>query len=117
MMSLMAGVSMSIAGVLAQCAQQPEGGGGGGTGGLIGLWPIVLIFVIFYFLLIRPQQKKQKDHQKMLGSIKKGDRVVTSGGVYGTVVGVKDNVVVLKIAENVKVEFAKSAISHIIPGG
>lgn len=116
MMSLMVGLLMSIAGVLAQCAQQPEGGGGG-TGGLIGLWPIVLIFVIFYFLLIRPQQKKQKQHQKMLESVKKGDRVVTSGGVYGTVVGVKDNVVVLKIAENVKVEFAKSAISHIIPGG
>jgi preprotein translocase subunit YajC len=112
-MSLMVGVVMSIAGVLGQCAQQPEGGGGSGSG-LIGLWPIVLIFVIFYFLLIRPQQKKQKTHQKMLEAIQKGDRVLTSGGVYGTVVGVKENVVVLKIAENVKVEFAKSAISHII---
>ena len=107
MMSLMVGVVMSIAGVLGQCAQQPEGGGGSGR-------PIVLIFVIFYFLLIRPQQKKQKTHQKMLEAIQKGDRVLTSGGVYGTVVGVKENVVVLKIAENVKVEFAKSAISHII---
>jgi preprotein translocase subunit YajC len=100
----------SIAVVLGQCDQQQEGG----SGGLLGLWPIVLIFVIFYFLLIRPQQKKQKDHQKMLESVKKGDRVVTSGGVYGVVVGVKDNVVVLKIAENVKVEFAKSAITHIL---
>ena len=62
MMSLMVGVLMSIAGVLAQCAQQPEGGGGGGTGGLIGLWPIVLIFVIFYFLLIsRRNYPKQGD--------------------------------------------------------
>lgn len=101
----------SIAAVLGQCDQQQEGG----SGGLLGLWPIVLIFVIFYFLLIRPQQKKQKDHQKMLESIRKGDRVVTSGGVYGVVVGVKDNVVVLKIAENVKVEFAKSAVTHILP--
>jgi preprotein translocase subunit YajC len=106
-----AGILTPVKALLAQCEQRPEGGG---SGGLISLWPIVLIFVIFYFLLIRPQQKKQKDHQKMLGSITKGDRVVTSGGVYGTVVGVKENVVVLKIAENVKVEFAKSAISHII---
>jgi preprotein translocase subunit YajC len=103
---------MSVAAVLGQCAQQPEGGGG--SGGLLSLWPIALIFVIFYFLLIRPQQKKQKQHQKMLESIKKGDRVVTSGGMYGTVVGVKENAVVLKIAENVKVEFAKSAVTHIV---
>jgi len=100
-----------IASVLAQCDQQQEGGG---TGGLLGLWPIVLIFVIFYFLLIRPQQKKQKQHQKMLEAIKKGDTVVTSGGIYGTVIGVKENIVVLKIAENVKVEFAKSAVTHIV---
>jgi len=102
----------SVGAVLAQCDQQTQGQGGGA--GLIGLWPIILIFVIFYFLLIRPQQKRQKEHQKMLESLRKGDRVVTSGGIYGTVVGVKENVVVLKIAENVKVEFAKSAVSHII---
>jgi preprotein translocase subunit YajC len=102
---------ISIASLLGQCDQQQ---GEGGSSGLLGLWPIVLIFVIFYFLLIRPQQKKQKDHQKMLESIKKGDRVVTSGGVYGTVIGVKDNVVVLKIAEDVKVEFSKAAISAIV---
>jgi preprotein translocase subunit YajC len=101
---------ISIASLLGQCDQQQEGG----SSGLLGLWPIVLIFVIFYFLLIRPQQKKQKTHQKMLESVKKGDKVVTSGGVYGTVVGVKENVVVLKIAENVKVEFSKAAISAIV---
>ncbi len=81
---------------------------------LLSLWPIILIFVIFYFLLIRPQQKRQKEHQKMVESLRKGDRVLTSGGIYGVVVGVKDNVVVLKIAENVKVEFAKSSVSHIV---
>jgi preprotein translocase subunit YajC len=70
--------------------------------------------VIFYFLLIRPQQKRQKEHQKMLSSINKGDRVVTSGGMYGVVVGLDDQKVVLKIAENVKAEFAKSAIAHIV---
>jgi preprotein translocase subunit YajC len=101
---------VSIVTLLGQCDPQQEGG----SSGLLGLWPIVLIFVIFYFLLIRPQQKKQKEHQKMLESITKGDRVVTSGGIYGTVVGVKETVVVLKIAENVKIEVAKSAISHIV---
>ena len=75
---------------------------------------IVLIFVIFYFLLIRPQQKRQKEHQKMLSAITKGDRVVTSGGMYGVVVGIDEQKVVLKIAENVKVEFTKSAIAHIV---
>ncbi|MFH1313769.1 MAG: preprotein translocase subunit YajC [Candidatus Eisenbacteria bacterium] len=100
---------ISIGSILGQCDQQQ-----GGSSGLLGLWPIVLIFVIFYFLLIRPQQKKQKDHQKMLESVKKGDRVVTSGGVYGTVVGVKDNIIVLKIAEDVKIEFSKAAISAIV---
>jgi preprotein translocase subunit YajC len=79
--------------------------------------PIILIFVIFYFLLIRPQQKRQREHQNMLDRISKGDRVVTSGGLYGTVVGVKDNVVVLKIAEDVKVEMTKASVSGIITKG
>jgi preprotein translocase subunit YajC len=102
----------ALVNVLAQCAPQGEEGGGGSP--LSGLWMIALIFVIFYFLLIRPQQKKQKQHQKMLEGIKKGDRVVTSGGLYGTVVGVKDNVVVLKVAENVKMEFTKGSISQVV---
>ena len=75
---------------------------------------IVLIFVIFYFLLIRPQQKRQKEHQKMLESLSKGDRVLTSGGMFGVVLGIDDQKVVLKIADNVKAEFAKSAIAHIV---
>jgi len=100
----------AAAGILAQ-------GGGGGSNPILTFLPIILIFVIFYFLLIRPQQKRQKQHQSMLDQITKGDRVVTSGGLYGTVVGVKDNVVVLKIAEEVKAEFAKSSISGIIAKG
>jgi len=103
-------LNSAIAGVLAQ-------GGRGGGNPIITFLPIILIFVIFYFLLIRPQQKRQKEHQSMLDRISKGDRVVTSGGLYGTVVGVKDNMVVLKIAEDVKAEFAKSAISGIITKG
>jgi preprotein translocase subunit YajC len=92
-------------------------GGGGGGNPILTFLPIILIFVIFYFLLIRPQQRKQKEHQSMLDRISKGDRVVTSGGLFGTVVGVKDNIVVLKIAEDVKAEFAKSSISGIITKG
>jgi preprotein translocase subunit YajC len=93
-----------------------QGGGGGGNPFLTFL-PIILIFVIFYFLLIRPQQKRQREHQSMLDRISKGDRVVTSGGMYGTVVGVKDNIVVLRIADDVKVEFTKTSVSGIISKG
>lgn len=91
--------------------------GGDGGGGIVGLLPIVLIFVILYLLIIYPQQRKQKKHQEMLGKLKKGDRVVTSGGIHGTVVGVKDGIVVLKIADNVKVEVEKGMISVVKEGG
>jgi preprotein translocase subunit YajC len=74
---------------------------------------------IFYFLIIRPQQKKQKESEKMLSSIRKGDRVLTSGGVYGTVIGTggKDDVVVLRVAEDVKMEFSKAAIVQVVERG
>jgi preprotein translocase subunit YajC len=77
------------------------------------LVPFLFIFLIFYFLLIRPQARRQKEHAQMLDSLKKGDRVLTQGGLYGVVVGTKDDVVVLKIAENIKVEVAKPAISAV----
>jgi preprotein translocase subunit YajC len=99
-------------------APPPQGGQGGGSplGGLIGLLPILLIFFIFYFLVIRPQSKRQRELQKQIGELKQGDRVLTSGGIYGTVVSDKDsgNTFVIKIAENVKVEVAKSAISGVV---
>lgn len=94
-------------------AMAPSGGGSGAGGGLAGLLPLVLIFGIFYFLLIRPQQKKAKDHKEMLTSIKKGDKVTTSGGVYGLVESVGQNTVVLKIADGVKVKFGKSYIAAL----
>lgn len=96
--------------ILGQCNQQAEGGGSPWSG----IWMIALIFIIFYFLLIRPQQKKSKEHQKLMDSLTKGDRVVTSGGIYGTVIGVKEGIVVLKIAEEVKIEVAKSAVTAVI---
>lgn len=96
-------------------------GGGGQTGGQsqgnpLGQMLFVFLFMIliFYFLLFRPQQKKQKEQQKMLESIKKGDRVLTSGGLFGTVVGVKDDIAVLRIADDVKVEVTKSSIQTVV---
>ena len=80
-----------------------------------GFFPLIVIFVIFYFFLIRPQQKKSKEHQNMVNALKKDDKIITSGGIYGTVVSVKGEVVEVKIAENVKVMVAKTAISTVIP--
>ncbi len=83
--------------------------------------PLILIFVIFYFLLIRPQQRKMKKHQNMLSNLSKGDNVVTEGGIYGSVVGLKDNIVVLKIAtvknEDVKIEVSRARIAFLEQGG
>ena len=78
--------------------------------------PIIFIFGIFYFLLIRPQQKKQKDHEKVIQELKKNDEVVTSGGVHGTIVNVKDSTFVLRIDDNVKVEINKSAVAYLKKG-
>lgn len=75
--------------------------------------PLIAIAFIFYFLIIRPQQKKQKETERMLGAIKKGDRVLTSGGIYGTVVGTKEEVVVLKVADDVKMEFSRQSIVQV----
>ena len=77
------------------------------------LMPLIFIFAIFYFLLIRPQQKKQKEHGKMIGELKKNDEVVTSGGMHGTVVNVKDNTLTMKIDENVKVEIDKASVAYL----
>lgn len=88
------------------------GGGASGQGGGFGaLVPLILMFVIFYFLLIRPQQKKQKQHREMVTSLKKGDRVMTTGGLYGRVTGLTDTVVTLEIAEKVRVKVARNNIA------
>ena len=80
---------------------------------LVSMMPLVFIFIIFYFLLIRPQQKKQKDHEKLVQAVKTGDQVVTSAGIHGTVSNLKDKTVIIKIADNVKVEFDRSAIAVV----
>ena len=77
------------------------------------LMPIIIIFIIFYFLLIRPQRKAQEDHKKMVSSLKKNDEVITSSGIHGTITNVKDNTVILKIDDNVKIEIQKGSIGTI----
>jgi preprotein translocase subunit YajC len=86
------------------------GGGAGAGGGIASFIPLILIFVIFYFLLIRPQQKKAKDHQNFLANLKKGDNVVTNGGLYGEITGLTDTVVTLQIAENIRVKVSRQHI-------
>jgi preprotein translocase subunit YajC len=96
-------------------AQAAGGGAGGLLGGLGGFLPIVLIFVVFYFLLIRPQQKRAKQHREMLSAVRRGDRVLTGGGLYGTVTKVvNDNELVVQIAEAVKVRVARATIAEVI---
>ena len=86
----------------------------GGPGQMLSFLPLVLIFVIFYFLLIRPQQKKAKQHQAMLGKLKKNDEVMTSGGIYGRVMSLADNVVTLEVAPNVRIRVNRPQISTVI---
>lgn len=81
---------------------------------LVSLFPIAAIFAIFYFLLIRPQQKQQKEHEKMLESVKKGDRILTTGGLYGTVVGTKDKDLEVRFSESVKLQVARSAVAKLL---
>lgn len=88
---------------------------GGGFGGMESLLPLVLIFVVFYFLLIRPQQKKQKAHRAMLGELRRGDRVVTAGGVIGLITRVNsDSEITVEIAEGVRVKVVRSMVSDVI---
>ena len=91
------------------------GTGGSGGGGSFGAFvPLILMFAIFYFLLIRPQQKKAKTHKQMLSSVKKGDKVVSSGGLHGLVTGVSDDVVTMEIAPKVRVKVSRSSIAGIL---
>ena len=90
------------------------GGGGGTTAFLINILPIAAIFLVFYFLVIAPANKQRRKTQEMLTSLKKGDRVLTSGGIYGTIQGVEPDIVYLKIAENVKVKVSRSAITSVV---
>ena len=90
-----------------------DGASGGSANSLMTFLPFIAIIAIFYFLIIRPQNKKQKETQKMLSALKKGDRVVTIGGIHGTIQSVKEQSVIVKVDENTKIEFSRSAVSGI----
>jgi preprotein translocase subunit YajC len=93
-----------------------QASGGNATGSMVStLVTFGLVFVIFYFLIIRPQSKKQKDAKKMIEAVKKGDRIITIGGVHGTVSSVKEKTVIVKVDEACKMEFSKSAIASVEP--
>ena len=92
------------------------GPAGGGNGSIMSVLPLMVgMFAIMYFLIIRPQQKQRKDREALLAAVKKGDRVVTSSGLYGTVVGLSETTVTLKVADQVKLEFERSAVARIVP--
>ncbi len=86
-------------------------GAAGQQGGITAFIPLILMFVIFYFLLIRPQQKKAKTHQAMIDAVKKGDKVITSGGIHGTIIKTDDTTVTLEIAEKVNIKVIRANIS------
>lgn len=100
-----------LAGLVAQAA--PDAGG---AGGFISMLPIVLMFGVIYFLMIRPQQKQAKKHREYLGGLKKGDEVVTNAGIYGKIDAVSDAFVTLEIARDVKIRVVKSQVAGAQPG-
>ena len=96
-----------------QCLTPQDGSGGGNP--IMMFVPFIVMFAIFYFLVIRPQRNAQKKREQMLDALKKGDDVVTSGGILGTVVGLKEDVVIVKIDDQVKVKVQKSAVTGVVP--
>ena len=95
-------------------AMGQTGGGAGQAGGIAGFLPIIILFAIFYFLLIRPQQKKAKEHRTMIANLKKGTRIVTSGGIYGTIQSIDDTTIGLEIAEKVKIKISRGNVGAVI---
>lgn len=95
-------------------AMAPQGGEGGGGSLVSTLIMFGAIFAIFYFMIIRPQQKRAKERDKLLSNIEKGDKIITSGGVHATIVGIEEKTVLIEIAPNVKVKIERSAIGSVV---
>jgi len=110
-------MSVAHAADLAFAASAPPGGAGGSGAVVTQVLFFAAIFAIFYFLLIRPQQKQRRDRDTMLRALKKGDRIVTSSGLHGTVTGITEHTVILRVADQVKLEFDRSAIGRIVTEG
>jgi len=102
--------------ILLHMGTAPQGGSGGGGSQLGFFLPMILIFAIMYFLIFRPQAKKQKQQRQMVESLKKGDKIVTVGGIHGQIVGIKEKegTILVKIAENTKIELLRSSITRVI---
>ena len=89
-------------------------GGAGGGGGLGAFLPLIIIFAIFYFLLIRPQQRKAKQHKQLLADLRKGDKVVSSGGLHGLITGMSDDVLTVEISPKVRVKISRGSIAGVV---
>src|SRR5437763_15459860 len=96
---------------LAQAQSPPPSGPGGSIGFFV---PFIFIFIIMYFVMFRPQKKRQEQQQKLISALKTGDRVVTNGGIHGLISNVKETTVIVKVADNVKIEMEKSAITTVL---
>ena len=81
--------------------------------GILNFIPLIFIFIVFYFLIIRPQQKKQKEHQGMVANLKKNDEIVTTGGLYGTIVNIKEKTFVVRVDVNAKIEIEKNSVAYV----
>ena len=95
-------------------AMAPQGGEGGGSGLISTLIMFGAIFLIFYFMIIRPQQKRSKEKEKMLSNLEKGDKVLTSGGIHGIIAGLEEKTALLQIGDNVKIKIERSAIANVL---
>lgn len=105
-------MSFFISDAMAQTASS-----GGQDPGFLGLLPLILIFVIFYFLLMRPQIKRAKEHRKMVDTLNKNDEVVTSGGIMGRITKIEEQFVVLEVADGIRLRFQRSSIASLLPKG
>lgn len=108
---------MDWTGVAHAMGTMGQGGDAQGVGGLTAFLPLLLMVAIFYFLLIRPQQKKQKDHRAMLDSLQRGDVVLTQGGIQGKITGLTDTVATIEIAEKVRVKVQRGYIAGVVSKG
>ncbi len=102
---------------MAGVAWAQGGGAAAGPSPIVSMMPIALMFVVLYFLLIRPQQKQRREHESMIENLKRNDEVVTSGGIYGRIQSIADKVVVVEIAPNVRVRLDRAQVATIVKGG
>ena len=100
--------------ILAQAQPAAPAPAPGPGGGLISFVPFIFIFIIMYFMLFRPQKKRQQEQQRLVAALKTGDKVVTNAGIHGLIANVKDTTVMLKVADNVKIEVEKSAVTNVL---